>query len=546
MNRRELEQYLISSARKYGIKSAKIADGIIEQTRPSDVLPEIYSDFRTVVEDGIRFMLSGFSLDRLISIAVGQLLLDDSVSIEERLIFLAREVPTLHKLGQIIARNRNVDPRFRRWLVRLENDRPGSDAVEIRKLIEEEMADHIKILSIDIGKNILSEASVGAVTPFTWIEPGSEEKIKGVFKIIKPNIREHLTEELNLLDELAVYFSENRRKYPLENFRFIDIFRDIRNALFDEIDLTGEQSNLKKASHFYGHKPSKTASIPSVLSFSTKNVTAMEHMNGGKITDVFDESSVRIKSARALFKAVIWRPLFSRKSVTIFHGDPHAGNIFGQRLPGTDTIKIILLDWSQAGYLTRSQRTEIIKLTMGIAMKDNELIADSIENLSSDAGSGNSDKIRQCVKTITDAPDYRSKRLLEKAFTMIDRLSFKGIRFPKDLLLFRKAFFTLEGVLAELDPFYNIDRYMIDAVKDLIIEESPKRWLNFLAPVFESSEEYKTMLSNKDIHFLFYRLMISKMRNGMDYFSNIAAKHVSFAARIQYALFVETPKALFF
>ena len=97
-----------------------VARQIVERTRPQQAIPEIYGHYRLVVRDGIEFFLSQISCQRLIDIVISQLQLKSDVDTKERLVELAKRIPTLHKLGQIIARNPNIDPAVKKWLIQLE------------------------------------------------------------------------------------------------------------------------------------------------------------------------------------------------------------------------------------------------------------------------------------------------------------------------------------------------------------------------------------------------------------------------------------------
>ncbi len=495
-------------------------------TDPCHVIPHIYNEYRQIVHDGIFFFLSNFSLPRLVSLAVDQFLMKSDISSEERLIELARQIPTLHKLGQIIARNRNIDKSFRKWLICLENDLHLTGIHPLKEKIESELRGLIKVFSIKTGDKILAEASVGAVIPFTWREPGTDKESKGVFKLLKHKVKTHLKEESELLDKLALFFDKNRDKYPLKNFRFIETFRDIKEALQKEIDLSGEQSNLKRAAKFY--EKDKTSVIPALLPFSTENMTAMEYMSGGKITDTDIKPENKKRLAKMLFKAVIWQPLFSRNEQTLFHGDPHAGNIYAYE-NGNDDIKLILLDWSQAGGLSKKERINIFKIAAGIFLDDEKLICKAIKSLcEDDIQKDDSEKIIKIIRDIFKSPRYIRRKIVEKIFFFIDQTAIQGIRFPKDLLLLRKAFFTLEGILYELDPEFDMDRYVLNLLEELFLEELPKRWIYFLFPQSDSFNHYKSLMSNNDLQILGNRIFMKSLEKGINLLTSYQLSVISY------------------
>jgi ubiquinone biosynthesis protein len=523
MTRKQLESFLLSGAEKMGMEIFKkqASEEILHLTKPADVIPAVYGEYRQIVCDGILFLLLNFSPARLISLITDQLLLEDHAAPEERLITLAAQLPTLHKLGQILARNKNVETSFKKRLIRLENGFRGADIAEVRHRIEREIKGLIRVFSIKIGDEILAEASVGAVVPFTWTSPGTERRKKGVFKILRPGVKRRLDEELYLLEELAAFFDKNRHRYSLRNFRFIETFRDIRAALQQEIDLAGEQANLRKASLLY--KGNKGTRIPRLLPFSTERLTVMEHMNGGKITDVYMSGADKKTCARNLFHTVIGNPLFSYEEWTFFHGDPHAGNIYAFEDEKNGGMKIALLDWSQAGYLSKNQRMNMLRLAVGVVMR-NHLIREAVENLAADHPGA--DATEEIIRDIVSTREYTGSSFVKKIFLLIDQSAVRGIRFPTDLLLFRKSFFTLEGVLYDLDPSFDMDAYMMKLLEDIFVEELPKRWMYFLFPQSDGPEHYKTLLSNYDLQLLGSRLVLEGFKKGAGVLSAFMEKNM--------------------
>ena len=203
---------------------------------------------------------------------------------------------------------------------------------------------------------ILCEASVGAVIPFQWQPLADRNPQKGVFKVLRPGIRRHLNEELDVLQKTAAYFHAHRTRYPLKDFRFLEIFDDVRDMMIHEIDLATEQRLLEAAGRFYADMPE--IRIPRRLPLSTPVMTAMDFLDGPKLADADLTEPQRKRMAEALFTAVVLKPLFSRRDAALFHGDPHAGNILAVFIPDSMDPAIGLVDWSLAGHLDRLDRVK--------------------------------------------------------------------------------------------------------------------------------------------------------------------------------------------
>jgi ubiquinone biosynthesis protein len=481
----------------------RVAREIVERTQPQQAVPEIYGHFRSVVSDGIQFFLSQVGRQRLIELVVSQLKLDPGAASQERLLELAKRFPTLHKLGQVIARNPTIDPELKKWLVHLENGCYGTPLDGIMERIGSQLEQIDKRSQVRLQPSILSEASVGAVILFAWHRPSHQNQLHGVFKVLKPGIRRYLDEELVILEKTAGFFEENRAVYPLKDFRFLSVFQEVRDMLVNEVNLAAEQTYLIEAARFYKDMPS--VQIPALLPFSTDIMTAMGYLNGPKITDAPLNQAQRKRCAAILFEALICMPLFSRHKLSLFHGDPHAGNILAVNDAASGCLRIGLLDWSLAGRLTKRDRIKTAQLIQAVFKKDLSGIRRSVNAL---AGGSSMDrplqrqKFRSLVLDMLRSSEFERLTLIKRTFKLMEHLALEGFVFSADLMLFRKAAFTLEGVLYDLWPAFDMDAAFTQYLRALMTQEIPKRFVNLFLPLADKAENYSSLISNFELHSL--------------------------------------------
>lgn len=483
----------------------KAAEAIIAGTKPEQAIPDVYHPYRALVRDGIHFFLSNISLDRLLDLMVHQLGMDREASAEERLLELAKQFPTLHKLGQIIARNQNVDPAVRQWLIHLENGRYGTAADELLAHISSQLdlADEQRRVNID--PQILSEASVGAVIPFSWSPDKERPAIRGVFKLLKPNIKKYLAEELTVFESMAHFFGNHRHRYDMKEFRFLDVFKDVVKILEREVDLAAEQAHLRQAARFYAD--TNHIVIPNVMTLSDDTMTAMAYVDGCKITDGNLTDVQRRRCAKILAASLIWRPIFAPRKKALFHGDPHAGNILWCGDNGTYGAKIALLDWSLAGQLTQGVRLKVVQFIKSVITEDCDRMCRCIQRLAQDASKKSALSrlaLRRRISSRIETKHYNRFSLIKKAFWLLEQLSYDGIVFPKDLMLFRKAIFTLEGVLFDLDPDFNMDAFLFKYMGNLLVSEMPSRLGRSFFFQNDKPEHYQSLLSNGDLQTMLF------------------------------------------
>ncbi len=504
----QLKEKLQTFAKSMGEERFKqrAAKEIVRQIRPEMAIPDVYDQYRALVKDGVCFFLSRIGLGRLLDVICTLAVMSEECPAEERLFEIAKSFPTLHKLGQIIARNRHLEPEVKKWLVSLENGAYGTSIESVMVQIDQELQEET---TLDIEKTILSEASVAAVVPFCDKVSGESGANRGVLKVLKPEIRTHLDEELAILGKMAVFFEENRPRYPLQDFKFVEIVQEVNNTLTEEINLASEQINLAAAARTYKAKAS--VRIPRLMPFCTTGMTAMEYIEGVKITSSEVPFAQRKKAAGLLFEALICVPLFSRKGITIFHGDPHAGNIMAVKGDLSGDIGIALLDWSLAGRLTPGERVQILQLILGVVKNNSGLIAGTLLAMFV-KGPGNKECslrfIEEVVKDYLTSQEYTSFSLMHKSFWLVEQLLYHGLLFPTNLMLFRKTIFTLEGVIHDLDPQFDVDAYMINYLAGLVTLELPQRFGNVLFPLSDRPGNYASQLSNQDLQGLLVHLYV--------------------------------------
>src|SRR5262249_6153857 len=107
----------------------------------SSAIPESCSAYRRPLTAALGFFLDHLAPDRASAILGDQWALSPTASNAERLFVLARRSPILHKLGQVLARDRRLDVRLRETLQRLESMPSCFSVAELRPLIERELGD---------------------------------------------------------------------------------------------------------------------------------------------------------------------------------------------------------------------------------------------------------------------------------------------------------------------------------------------------------------------------------------------------------------------
>ena len=417
---------------------------------PVDLLvPEEYRQWRPLVRDAMGFVVSRLSANRLAPKVVEQMELTADTPPEERLLRFIAKVPGLQKIGQVLARNRKLDPRVRRALSELENGISDVSINEIRAIIVQQLRRRLAKHAVEIDSAILCEASVSAVVPFTWRNPESGRRERGVFKVLKPYIPSCYAEDMKILQQLAGHLARKHRTSGVRLAGLAETLTEIRLLLEREVDFRGEQKTLLNALRIYRSVPG--VRVPRLIEpLSTDVITALTRESGAKVTEALTRLDTdRVRVAERLAEALVAVPALTRDKDAIFHADPHAGNVLYDKRHG----ELVILDWALTEHLTRSQRKNVLMLVLMMILRDADGVHRAVECLRERRTAEDREQtriVREHVDRFLDALPLFQVPAAMDAMRLLDEIAMEGIRFPAALLMYRKASFTLDGVLEDI------------------------------------------------------------------------------------------------
>ena len=428
-----------------------MAEWIVDEIVPvKRLVPEAYENWRAPVREAMIFVVAHLSPARLAPKVLEQLELPKRTSAEARLLRLIAKVPGLQKLGQVIARNQHLRPALRDALARLENGIRDVKAEEIREIIQRDLGERVKTYDVRVERKILSEASVSAVLRFTWRDPESGRRERGVFKVLKPHIPEYFAEDMDYLQGLAHRFADRHHTYGFPSHLIPDTFKKVRRLLRHEVNFRREQKTLLEAGDLYRNL--RGVRVPRLIRpLCSSRITALTEERGIKVTNAAARLAVsqRRRVAEQLVEALVAFPLLSSREDVIFHGDPHAGNLLYDRKTGELTI----IDWALRERLSREQRRHLAVLFAMVGLRDavgtrNEVFALTQQKIRSSSARGRA--IGDTVRHFLDELPATSWPSMVDVMRLLERLAMIGVRFPASLIMLSKVMFTLDGILGDI------------------------------------------------------------------------------------------------
>jgi ubiquinone biosynthesis protein len=428
-----------------------MANWIVDEVVPVErLVPQTYLKWRPPVRDAMMFVVAHLSPARLAPKLVEQLELPTKTSPEDRLLRLIAKVPGLQKLGQVIARNQHLRPALRTALARLENGIRDVKPEDILAIIRQDLGPQLETYSVKVKPAIVSEASVSAVVRFSWRDPQSGKRERGVFKVLKPHIPEYFSEDMEYLQGLAQYFGKKDPHTGFASSVIPDTFLKVRRLLKHEVDFVREQKTLVEAWKLYKSMPG--VRVPQLMRpLCSPRITAMTEEHGIKVTSAAARVSPdrRRKIAEQLIESLVALPLLSARPDEIFHGDPHAGNL----LYNNRTGELIILDWALRERLSRELRRHLALLFLMVSLRDPAGTCSEIFALSQQPVRKSSPQGRMVSELVTaflnELPVKHVPSAVD-AMRLLERIALKGVRFPVSLIMLSKVIFTLDGVLADV------------------------------------------------------------------------------------------------
>lgn len=450
----------------------------------SSLVPDTFARYRPAILAGLAYFLEHLPPERTFAILAGQAELPEDAEVGARLVEIAHHCPALHKLGQVMARDRRLPAGFRHLLQRLETLPPKTAVESLRRDIEAEIGP-LGAIGVTLGGEALAEASVAVVVPYVWRDAG--EARRGVFKVLKPGIEERLNQELALLQAVGALLDEQCHAYGLPEIDYEETFIQVRELLRREVHLDEEQRNLGAAATAYAGMP--RVRVPAVHPFSTPRLTAMTRIDGRKVTEVGElDAAQRRDLAALILEALLARPIWSSGPATLFHADPHAGNLLL-----TPDRGLGLLDWSLIGRLTKDDQVYLSQILIGALTLNAGQIVGAITALAEGGIDGDAieavveDNLRRIAGGALPGFDWLTR-------LMDDAVIKARARFAGNLIVFRKVLQTLQGVVADVCEECRADEVLAACFVRRFGADLAGR---AVAPPF--SRDFATHLSNADL-----------------------------------------------
>lgn len=433
-------------------------------------IPRVRHIIMVASRHGFGHLIEQLGLQRFVSFGRRMLMFrkepypEERLNAPERLRIMFEELgPSFIKFGQVLACRPDLLPvEYARELCKLTDSVPPFPFDQAKEIIERDLGAPLDLLFVDFDPVPFAAASIAQVHS-ARLQDGSQVMVK----VQRPYIDRIIARDISILEGIAGLIDAYVPEMAVHNPR--GIVAEFSRTINRELDFFIEASNaalLRK-----NFERSDVLYVPQVYSkLTTKHVLVIERIEGIRINDFeridregYDRRDISKKGASAFFKMVLHDGFF--------HGDPHPGNMFV--LPDG---RLALVDFGIMGRVTEENMTYFGDTIIAIIEHDFDKLAEEYVNFGFLTDEKiDLEKLRRDLKE--DLAEF-----LEPYYGMtvkqidlgayLERLTQISIRFklrmPQNLYLVNKTLLTIEGLLRQLTPDFNLIEIAEPYVADLI------------------------------------------------------------------------------
>lgn len=352
------------------------------------------------------------------------------------------------KFGQMLStRTELFPPVFVEELGSLQQNVKPLTKQQVETILNKSLPYNVKDVFSEFDMEPLAAGSIGQVHKAVLKNNG--EKV--VVKLLRPDIKRIMRDDLNILVEFAEWVS-NKSSWA-RNIGFQQLAIGFANGMREEVNFNIEIRNIVQISNALKESEYRVK-IPHVYTeFSNENLIVLQHLKGKSISSgkelfkLFDVNPHEF--AQTTLFSFFEQMLFSG----IFHADPHPGNIFIDDTDGTP----ILLDFGAVGRLAENQQDGLNLFILGVQQNDASVIYDAVTMLVVENEEIDRDKLEQSIGQILLRISYVDRiPTAELIHSLFDLVRDFGLTFYPSVGIALRSLISLDSTLHTIDPKFDI------------------------------------------------------------------------------------------
>lgn len=364
--------------------------------------------------------------------------------------------PTFIKLGQILSTRPDVlPPEVSKALQTLQDGAPQVPLAEIHAQIEEELGRPTQEIFAEFNPEPLATASIAQVHRARLETESGLRDV--VVKVQRPGIRDQMIADLSLLRWLAWALEGTIEE--VSAYSPSSVVEQFESALREELDFHHERANLERARANFALRPDLLVVPEPFPEVSSERVLVMEQLHGVKVTMAeSDPHQLVSRVVETTFKQVF--------EDGFFHGDPHPGNILV-----LEDGRIGMIDYGVWGRLSRAQQDVLVELLLAIVFKNPPTMSRLVTRIGQPPAGFDRAAFESEVGELME--QYVGVGLNELAAgsligDAVDVIRRHRIQIPPEFAVLSRATATLEGVLREIYPNFDLQALALPYMHRLV------------------------------------------------------------------------------
>lgn len=398
---------------------------------------------------GFGFLVQDLGLSELLSfyrrLRIGRLDEGDLGHLPIRIRQLLEDLgPTFVKIGQFLStRSDVIPPEVIQELSLLRESANPIPVSEVRRVLQESWGKSVEEICLEFDDQPLGSASIGQVHRAILLS-GEEVAVK----VRRPGITGMVQADLVILADLA-RLGEQHWDWA-KRLGLIQVVAEFSVSLREELDYRREAKNAERIAR----QNLPEVKIPKVYhEFSSDQVLVLEYLSGYALEDREGLVNAGVNLEK-LAEHLIRTTLAQMLEFGYYHGDLHPGNL---RVIPENTL--IFLDFGLLGRLDQATRRHLSSLVICLMLDDNRGIADVLIDMGAVDGQVDEKALQADVERLRQEyygiplEELQIGEALESLWAVASR---HQVRIPPDMALLAKTVMTLEGVVRNLSPGFNI------------------------------------------------------------------------------------------
>ena len=272
---------------------------------------------------------------------------------------------TFVKVGQILSTRTDIlPPDFTQELSKLQSSLKPVPLEDINNRIKQQLGKPLEEIFASFDPKPLGVASIGQAHAAT-LHDGTAV----VVKARKPGVWAQVSEDLEILRQLAM--SARTRSPGLHGYDLVNLVLELSDTMRSELDYVREGHSAEHFANFFKDNP--CIHIPKIFwEYTTPKVITMERIQGISILDIAALDAAGHNRKELAQRCVdIWVKMVFED--TVFHADPHPGNVFVE-----SDGRLGVIDFGMIGLIDEEVRDRMVSASKAIIDRDVDLLIDSL------------------------------------------------------------------------------------------------------------------------------------------------------------------------